>query len=141
MAFTGPELIRIRAVLGYPNLFRYKNTRLESALVQADADGETYIRAELAAIAEVDAAIRNGGTAFDALGVRKVDEVEFQTGATQSPEMQARKMGRVHIARISSFFGVNVHSDYYGTSGFPGDWFADGTGERNSPLGIELHLG
>lgn len=141
MAFTNAELIRIRSVLGYPNAFRYKNVRLESALVQVDSDGETYIRAELAAIQEIDTAIRTGGDAFDSLGIKRVDEIEFQNGTASSVEMRARALGRVHISRISSFFGVNIHSDYYGSAGFPGDWWSDGMGGRNSGGSFDLKLG
>lgn len=132
MAFTNAELIRIRSVLGYPNAYRFKNVRLESALVQVDTDGEAYIRAELAAIAAVDAALRVGGDAFDTLGIKKVDEIEFQNGRSNSQVEGAKAMGRVSIARISSFFGVEVHSDYYGQGGFPGDWWSGGIGGHSS---------
>jgi hypothetical protein len=140
MAFTNAELIRIRSVLGYPNAFRYKNVRLESALVQVDSDGETYIRGELAAILEIDTAIRTGGDAFDSIGLKKVDEIEFQSGTAASLEVRAKSLGRVHIGRISSFFGVNIHSDYYGTGGFPGDWWSGGI-SGNAPCAFEMKFG
>jgi hypothetical protein len=140
MAFTNAELIRIRSVLGYPNAYRYKNVRLESALVQVDADGETYIRTELAAIDEIDASIRSGGIAFSALGAKKVDEVELKDKSGQGVADESRKMGRLHISRISGFFGVEIHSDYYGTSGFPGDWWSGGIG-GHSESSVELKFG
>lgn len=139
--FTGPEKITIRAVLGYPNLFRYKNTRLESALVAVDDDGAAYVRAELARVVEIDTAIASGGTAFDALGLKKVDEIEFQNGANQGPAEQAKRMGRIHIGRISAFFGVPTWSDYYGQGGFPGDFWSDGINQQSRGLGFEIKLG
>lgn len=141
MAFTNAELTKIRAVLGYPNAYRYKNPRLESALVQADSDGEAYIRSELAAIVEIDAAMMSGGMAFDAAGVKKVDEIEFQTGSNQTVLSQLQRAGRVHIARISDFFGTPINADYYGQNGYPGDPWSDQMTMRNSPLGVEVKLG
>jgi hypothetical protein len=141
MAFTNAEFTKIRAVLGYPNAFRYKNVRLESALVQADADGEVYIRAELAAIAEVDATLLSDGVGFSSAGVKKVDEIEFQTGNGASTVTNLKKLGRHHIGRISAFFGTPIHTDYYGEGGYPGDSWSDGMGTPYRGGNSEVRLG
>jgi hypothetical protein len=141
MAFSNAEKAKIRTVLGYPNLFRYKNPRLESALESVDADGEVIVRAELAAIAEIDTALLSGGSAFDSAGLKKVDEVEFQTGSISlTVAAQMQRTGRIHIGRISSFFGTPINGDYYGSGGYPGDpWSKQmGMGQQGSSFEIKL---
>lgn len=141
MAFTNAEKAKIRTVLGYPNLFRYKNPRLESALDAVDTDGEAIVRAELTAIAQVDTELLSGGGGFDSAGVKKVDEIEFQTGSVSMTAIaQLQRIGRVHIGRISSFFGTPINGDYYGSTGYPGDpWSKQmGMGQQGSSFEIKL---
>ena len=139
--FTNAQLVQVRSVLGYQNAWRFKNVRLESAFEQVDVDGLAFIVAELAAIAEVDAALRSGGVGMDAAGAAAVDKsLRFATARGENPSDQLRKLGRMHVSRISSILGVPVASDYYGTAGYPGDPWANGIGQ-NDMSSFDIKLG
>ncbi len=136
MAFTSDQEARIRRYLGYPDLWRYKDTRLEGAMdsAGADPDASALVIADLAQIAAIDAKITSEGV--DNAGVKAVDEIEFfeNGGAVET----WRNIGRSIIGRISTTLGVPLYADYYGTRGYPGDAFMGGTGGAGGniiPLG------
>jgi hypothetical protein len=128
--------------LGYPNLYRYKNTRLESAILALDSASQPLIEAEILNIQAVDAKIVE---ALDRVGVKKVDEIELFGSSKDSSDSldRIRSVGRQRIGHISVILGVPINTDYYSTKGYPGDSFsAGGMGPENGwSQGIEIELG
>jgi hypothetical protein len=144
MEFNNAESTMIRTVLGYQNTYRFKNSRLESALSQADADGAAIVRAELAGIAEVDKELRAGGVGYSSAGTASVDKsLRFATARGENPSDKLKGLGRMHITRLSNFFGVPIMSDYYGTGGYAGDPWANGIGQTDGTLAgsFDIKLG
>jgi hypothetical protein len=136
MSFTTAEEALIRRYLGYPDLWRYKDTRLEGAMDTAsnDPDAVALIRADLAALADID--VKFIARAVSHAGVRRVDEIEFFGEGSILNDL--RRVGRTVAGRISATLGVPLYADYFGTSGYPGDAFMGGIGGSGGniiPLG------
>ena len=118
MAFSDAQKTQIRRYLGYPDVYRQANTRLESAIdvVGSRPDTQTLIESDLAALVAIEAKL--SGAVLSSAGVRKVDEIEFfQNGNLDI----TRKEGRRICGRLSVTFGVPLASDVFGTSGYGGD--------------------
>ncbi len=120
------EKSKIRLYLGYPDEFRYANTRLEGILNKISDEAIDQIRAVLVNVETVNNLITTIGLMN--LGLKRVDEIWFTDGVTQIN--QQRKAGRVYIGQLSIILGVPVYSDYYGTAGYLGDSFS-GLGGAN----------
>lgn len=125
MALTGAQTTAIRSYLGYANLNRYKNTRLEGTFTALDADGEAAVVVLLTNIAAVDAALSTA--ALTTGGLKKVDEVEFYptNGVASGAVANIRAQGRLLISRLSVLLGVPFYGDYFGGNGYPGDTYSD----------------
>jgi hypothetical protein len=122
--FTDLEKARIRTYLGYPNMYRYRNTRLESAMDGLDEGVLSLVRAAMAEIEKVDLRITTDG--LDSVGVKRVDEIELQSKSSNGGVDRLdgiRKVGRIYIARISKVLGtpINHGSDYFSPNGYQGD--------------------
>ena len=123
MALTATQQAQIRQYLGYPDLFRYKNVRLEGAITgNLSADAEALIVAQLAQLVTIDAALVSG-TGLTSAGIKKVDEVEFFGAMVTINTLRA--LGRTVAGRISTTLGVPFYSDYFGPGGYPGDAYSD----------------
>lgn len=125
MAFDEAQRVEIRLALGYPDVFRDGNPRLESAMdvIGDRADTQAKVEAILARIAAADAQV-NG--VLELAGVKKADEVEFfgaKDGATSLD--QAREHGRMWVNRLSIVFGVPRANDIFSEKGYSGDWWGD----------------
>lgn len=127
MAFTTAEASAIRFALGYPDLWRYLNTRLEAAIeiIGNDADASARVRLQLAELATL-----NGSSYFQNLllsaGLKKADEVEWYPGmksGASAPMAGVMERGRMLCAQLSITFGVPINADIFDTQGFPGDDF------------------
>jgi hypothetical protein len=138
MALTSSERTKIRLYLGYANLHRYLNTRLEGAFDAIDADAETEIRAIMAELVTVEAAIAAAGAvAAGSDALKKVDEVEFYgPKESQITIVDAPARGRMLLNKLSIMFGVPFKSKYFGGGGYSGDRFSDelGLGDSNSSV-------
>lgn len=122
MAFSTTEQAQIRAYLGYTDLFRYKNVRLEGVLNgNLSVDAETLVRNNLAKLAIIDTAI-DSGAGFATAGVEQLDEMKFFPHQTIK---DLRAIGRSIIGRISTTIGVPPYADYYGEGGYPGDTYSE----------------
>jgi hypothetical protein len=123
MAFSDAEKAQVRLYLGYPDLYRYKNVRLEGVISgnQLSSEAEDLVRVALTNIATVEAKIlsRGVGTA----GVKRVDEIEFFKSAVYK---EMRDWGRMYVTRISIVTGVPVYSDVFSTQGYLGDQYSAG---------------
>ena len=143
---TDVEKAQLRSFLGYPNMFRYKNPRLESAMDGLDDAVLTLVRGAMAKVLSIDDLLNTDG--LDAAGVKKVDnEVEFfgRSGAYggESRVDGIRKMGRMHIARISKILGtpINNGSDYFDPNGYAGDHWSSQMGNQRSTRSVSIEIG
>ncbi len=119
-----------RLYLGFPDAFRYKNTRLESMLVNLSPEADVMIAALLAQLASLDESLFTSGVAGTG-GVKKVDEIEFFPTTASGGGGGAtaiRKAGRMYVGRLSIILGCPAYSDYFSGSGYAGDSFSGGMG-------------
>jgi hypothetical protein len=126
----------VRMYLGYPDIYRFKDVRLEGIITGAFSDEcLAEIVVFLGYLAGIDAKISTGYVASIA-GLKKADDVEFYQGQALR---DTRSIGRMWVGRLSSAVGIPTLSDCYGTEGYPGDTFSPGGfggGGRNTiPLG------
>lgn len=140
MALTATQKAQIRLYLGYPDQFRYENTRLESILDGGlSAEAETLIGVYLTNLETVEAQILSGsGSPILNAGVKRVDEIWFfgnESGAGGNVGFRDLKdAGRYYANRISIITGVPIYSDAFGKGGYLGDSYASGFGQM-FPLG------
>lgn len=125
MAFTDAQKAQIRRYLGFPDVFRYANTRLESAMdvVGGRAEVQAQVEADLAAITAVEAKLTE---ALTSAGIKKVDEVEFfEAGQRKALRDEGRRM----CSRLSITMGVPLAADAFGDGGYTGDDWMGPTGQ------------
>lgn len=142
MALSSPQRAKLRLLLGYPSLFRYKDTRLESTFDSIDADAEALIVDLLGRFDDFDELIDQSSE--DATGtLKKVDEIEFyqNPNATAAGGVVGIQTARAKqlVTRISTILGVPLYADIFSADGYPGDRFSElgGLGKRSNiiPLG------
>jgi hypothetical protein len=126
MAFTDTEAASIRAYLGYGQVFRQYDPRLENAILTVGNLPESLALAQtiMASIATVDAALP--GVLLAAGTLEAVNDVKFaatgrSTGTGTTFIEGIRAEGRRYIGRLSTLFAVPVASDYFGEDGYAGD--------------------
>jgi hypothetical protein len=142
------EKSKIRLYLGFPDGFRYKNTRLESILENLSEEAEELIRECLVGLKAVDdGALEVANTvaataSVTAAGIKRVDEIWFETGkttagaGTQNAGFKTLKdAGKYFAGRLSIIVGVPIANNAFGSGGFGGDGFAPGNGGGIIPLG------
>lgn len=153
MALSETQKAQIRLYLGYPDAFRYLDTRLESMLNNLSAPAETFIGDALTKLAAIEVGIANGvdssATAAATLGagIKRVGEVWFfggnETGSTTGGGFTFKNLktaGKFYRTKISIITGVPIFSDIFGNEGYLGDSFS-GLGRRNSGGGGFFGLG
>ena len=109
--FTNLEKTKLRAYLGFSELFRQIDMRLESqldALPAANPDAETQVRAKLGMLDAIDAAIQ--GAALTNLDAVKVDELVLR-GPEQLSAL--RQQGRMLVGQVAVTFDVQPPRDYF----------------------------
>jgi hypothetical protein len=136
MAFTSAEATQIRHFLGYPQVYRQSNPRLESAIlvVGNDPDATVLVQGLLAKIEAVRTEIQ--GTALASAGLKALDkgDVELYPDNQQTRGMKA--IGRTHVAELSVIMGVPIANDIFGTVGYQGDaWKAQNARPTLTGLG------
>lgn len=125
MAFTEAQRVKIRLSLGYPDVFRASNPRLEDAIdvVGERPDTQAEIETILARIAAADTKVNN---VLEQAGVKRVDEVEFFGGSDGATSLdEVRSHGRMWVNRLSIAFGVPRANDIFSGRGYSGDWWGD----------------
>jgi hypothetical protein len=136
MAFTSAEEAAIRKWLGVPQLNRYRDTRLESAIdvVGEDVDAKAQVIAILDALETLDTAIT---TALSTAGLKRADEVEWYPGTSQSgngPILVLLNRGRMLCSRLSQLVGVPLLGDAFGIAGYGGDAYMGVGFQYGGPL-------
>lgn len=121
--FTATQQTSIRLYLGYPDSFRYKDTRLESMFMPGAISDEaiTSVLASLTSIAAIETQILGRG--LGASGVKAVDEIEFFEGKNSE---ELRNYGKMYVGRISITLGVPIYSNVFGNHGYLGDKYSAG---------------
>jgi hypothetical protein len=140
MALTTLQQTQIRFYLGYPDLNRYKNTRLEGVIAVSgvlSVDAESIVTDTLTQLVALDAKLTTIATSVvvQSAGVKKVDEIEFFEKRSVINDL--RKVGRMLVTRLSNILGVPIYGDVYGESGYPGDKYSAG-GLGSSPTAGNL---
>jgi len=127
--FTTTQAAQIRMYLGYPDINRYRDVRLEGILtgdVMSD-DAVALIVVILAQLAANDAIMYGtAGVAGDvgaSAGIKKADEVEFFAGQSIDDLGKVREQ---LAARLSNMLGVPFFGDAFGEAGYPGDQYTIG---------------
>lgn len=130
MAFTSAQLVKLRAYLGYPNVNRFRNTRLEAALaiVGADADAQSEAETYMDAVEALEGLLSADGSIIQSAGLKRAEDVEWyalvtQGGMISAPMAVVKARAKMHIGRLSTLFGVPILADYFGPDGYPGDEF------------------
>ncbi len=155
MALSLTEKSKIRNLLGYPDSFRYKNTRLES-IMENDVSTETenLIRSWLGQLDNFDSQIGTIASSTDTTTVssgslKRVEDIEWYPTSTSTStssdgvgntQKSITDWQRFFAGKISIALGVPFYSDAFGTEGYDGDSFSElgglGRGRRNLiPLG------
>lgn len=137
MAFSTAQAASIRLYLGYPEVFRQANPRLEGAItvVGTDTDASALVTGILTQLANVETSIQS---TYDGAGIKRADEVEFFGGAEgASVIQQQRQYGRRLCSQLSLIFGVPLGGDAFGEGGYQGDGWA----LRGSQYGGLMPLG
>lgn len=121
MAFTTAQATSIRHFLGYPQVYRQSNPRLESAIevVGGDADAVAIVVALLASIDNVWASMES--TALVSAGLKALDKGDVELYGDNAQTAGIQKIGRMFCARLSGLFGVPLATDVFGTTGYQGD--------------------
>jgi hypothetical protein len=125
MPFSSPQQTQIRKWLGFPQLFRFRDPRLESAIevVGGDADAMAEVATTLAALATLDTEITSS---LSTAGIKQADEVHFFEGKSKNGTAVTdgqKAQGRMLCNRLSILFGVPIANDAFGTKGYGGDWW------------------
>lgn len=120
MAFTLTQKAKIRHGLGYPQVYREANPRLEGALDVVGADAEaSAIVVDL--LAKIDAAIVDFANSAKSAGIRTLDKDDVGFFDKNSVMSGNADLGRVWTARLSIIMGVPIANDIFGRRGYGGD--------------------
>lgn len=128
---TDMQKATVRLYLGYPDHFRYKHTRLESVLENLSVEADAQVAALLVKVDTIETLILESA---QTAGVKRVDEIWFETGSKRPAEL--RKAGKQYVARISIITGVPIYSDVFGSQGYLGDSFSSGGGRSTGFYGV-----
>lgn len=129
MALTAVQQTQIRAYLGYPDLWRYKDTRLEGVIGNTilGPEAEERVTLILRRLVVIDNRMFGDGVTagviLSASGIEQVDEIKFFAGMAIK---EVVSIGRKLINQLSIIFGVPLNADYYGVNGYPGDTYSAG---------------
>lgn len=124
---------QIRTYLGYPDGFRYRDTRLESVMDSLSPEAEVQIASILGNLATVDQQVLDAAAAA-ALGIKRVDEITFKddVDGISVGFISAKAAGKYLVGRLSIIVGTPINSRAFGSAGYPGDTFeGNGLGAAN----------
>lgn len=122
---TDSQKVKIRLYLGYMDLYRYANPRLESAFVAISPEAETEVGNILAQLADID--LRLSTTGRDLAGLTSVGQGDPEFAAGQALK-DLRSEGNRYVKQLVNMFGVEpINGGAYGGAGtgspFPGFFY------------------
>ena len=135
MAVTSAEAYKIRKYLGYPQVYRQANPRLESAItvVGGDVDAVADVQAILASIVVVETSLVD---ALDTAGLKRAEDVEwYQDSGGSSVVKSLNGQANKFCNQLSIIFGVPIANKIFGGQGYGGDSWKGFNGNSNFPLG------
>lgn len=134
MAFTDTQKAKVRHGLGYPQVYRQANPRLEGALEVVGADPEaSAIVVDI--LTKIDAATSSFAQSAQSAGLRTLDKDDVGFYDNNSVMTGNADLGRVWTARLSIVMGVPIANDIFGRRGYSGDVWAIGNA-HTSLMGI-----
>lgn len=139
MSFTNAEKYKIRKYLGYPQVYKQANPRLESALDQVglDVDAVADVQDILSKITQVETFLIQ---ALSTAGLKKAEEIEWYPDTSGSATVVSlNQQARKFCSQLSSIFGVPIETNIFGTKGYAGDRWKQFSG--SSSTGFDLPLG
>lgn len=143
MAFSNSEAYKIRKYLGYPQVYKQANPRLESALTQVgtDVDAVTDVQNILSSISQVETYLLD---ALDTAGLKRAEEIEWYPDAGgSSVVVSLNQQANKFCAQLSIIFGVPIQSRIFGVQGYTGDQWKQFNGNSSMGSGntFEFNLG
>lgn len=131
MAFSESQKVDIRFYLGYPDVYRYANPRLESAMEVVGGRPESQAKVELL-LAKLNTLYGTNANSpleqqVNFAGIKKVesadDVVEFggNEGSGSQISTDQSIYGKKIISALSSFMGIPIASDIFSKQGYLGD--------------------
>lgn len=144
MSFTSSEKYKIRKYLGYPQVYKQANPRLESALDQVglDTDAVADVQDILTKITQVETYLVQ---ALSTAGLKRAEDIEWypDQGSTASGGVVAslNQQGRKFCSQLSIIFGVPIQNNIFGGQGYTGDNWKQFSGSSNPAGGqSSFHL-
>lgn len=137
-ALSDDQKAQVRLALGYPDGWRYRNTRLESVMDNVSSEALTLLTAILTSLTSIEMQILTAAS-IAAQGVKRVDEITFfdPVGRVTIGFTSAQEAAKYLVNRISIILGTPINADAYGRDGYPGDDFSPG----GWPSGGGINLG
>ena len=120
MAFTGAQKTLIRHYLGYPQVYRASNPRLESAITVVEADADASALA-VSILADITSAHSNYLQAISVAGIRTLDKDDVGFFDKNLAIAGKAAIGRACVSRLSILFGVPIVNDIFSPLGYQGD--------------------
>lgn len=137
MAFTEAQKVKIRFYLGFPDVFRYANPRLESALdvVGGRPDTQAEVEKILARLVVIETAIESS---LSTAGLKRAEDVEWYQGGAAGTQIEGKRSeGKSYCSRLSILFGIPLQADAFGTGGYQGDnWMGRQFQYGSNPFGM-----
>lgn len=123
MALTDDQKASVRYYLGWPDVNRMADLRLEGAMGSVSSQGVTQIAALLASLATVDSNLVTVNSASRA-GITGVDNGGVTwSAAGNSASMSVARQGRMYVQRLAAILQIEPMRDVYGvgpTGGYVG---------------------
>lgn len=115
MALTDDQKASVRYYLGWPDVNRMADLRLEGAMGSVSTQGVTQITALLASLAAVDENAVTVNSASRA-GIIEVDNGGVKWSADGGSAGRAvRQQGRMYVARLAAILQIQPMRDVYAT--------------------------
>lgn len=149
MAFTETQKVNIRFFLGYPDIYRQINPRLENAITIMGTRPETQLKVEvILSKLEVIYGVNPGDpsqidNALSKAGLKEVesadDRVVFGDSSAQGSSSSAilntlNDYGRQLVGALSSWCGVPIASNVFGKAGYIGDVWSTWSNHSHGPF-------
>lgn len=146
--FTETQKVDIRFFLGYPDIYRFSNPRLENAIDIMGERPETQNKVEvlLSKLNSIYGANPGDVSSIDetlqALGAEEVKDADttikfgssgnkFGGASTNSKLNSLNDYARQLVGALSSWFGVPIASNVFGKAGYVGDSWTRTNGQSN----------
>lgn len=147
--FTEAQKVDIRFYLGYPDIYRQSNPRLENAIEIMGTRPETQQKVEvlLAKLNAVYGTNPGDAGAIDQVlqdaGIKSIesadDKIEYGStsgngGSSTAILNSINDYGRQLVSALSSWMGTPICSNVFGKGGYQGDQWTGWSGQSKSPF-------